>query len=201
MDIKITKSPFEYIQIDNTYEENEVKLILAELDFYRINNSLVPPLETGSAVVEETKELKKQNKGLFLDRVYFDRNTSPILRFNRKLFWLECPFDELHPCFNALRDANSDSTLISYYENEDKYLSHRDCSVLTSLTYFYKTPKNFSGGDLVFPKFNIALEPLFNRTYIIPGGIDHEVTPVVMDEVSEKEGFGRYCVSNFITFK
>jgi Rps23 Pro-64 3,4-dihydroxylase Tpa1-like proline 4-hydroxylase len=87
---------------------------------------------------------------------------------------------------------------VSYYENEAHYSSHKDYSVLTAVTYLYKQPKAFEGGDLVLTEYGYAFEPWFNRTYIMPGVVEHEVTEVKMRAEDCGKGLGRYCISNFI---
>lgn len=195
MQITLCKEPFEYIIIDNTYTEEELKLIFLELDFWSISNNLMGPEHTGTAKYEDGT-VKKKNKGVFLDDVYTDRNYSNILKINRKIFQLQ--INEPSVIFNYLKASNQDTTLLSYYENNAQYKSHKDSSILTAITYLYKQPKVFEGGDLVLTDYSIAFEPWFNRTYIIPGVVEHEVTEVFMKPEDCGKGLGRYCISNFI---
>jgi Rps23 Pro-64 3,4-dihydroxylase Tpa1-like proline 4-hydroxylase len=76
-----------------------------------------------------------------------------------------------------------------------------DMSMFTMVTYLYKQPKKFLGGELILPETGHVLEPVFNRTYIIPSYTTHEVTAIQMDEQDAKQGYGRYCVSNFLNFR
>jgi len=192
--VQLIKEPFEYIQIDDTYTEDELRLIFLELDFWSISGNLMPPDRTGSA--QWSEGFKKQNRGIFLDDAYADRISSNILKLNRKIFKAEINIPSV--ILNYLKSSNHDSTLVSYYENSDHYKPHKDESILTSLTYLYKQPKFFSGGELVATEYNLVLEPVFNRTYIIPSVVQHEVRSVVMSEQDIGKGFGRYCISGFI---
>jgi Rps23 Pro-64 3,4-dihydroxylase Tpa1-like proline 4-hydroxylase len=70
--------------------------------------------------------------------------------------------------------------------------------VLTAMTYLYKEPKAFEGGDLVLTEYGYAFEPWFNRTYIMPGVVEHEVTEIKMKQEDCGKGLGRYCIANFI---
>ena len=194
MQVQLIKEPFEYIQIDDTYTEDELRLIFLELDFWSISGNLMPPDRTGSA--QWSEGFKKQNRGIFLDDAYADRISSNILKLNRKIFKAEINIPSV--ILNYLKSSNHDSTLVSYYENSDHYKPHKDESILTSLTYLYKQPKFFSGGELVATEYNLVLEPVFNRTYIIPSVVQHEVRSVVMSEQDIGKGFGRYCISGFI---
>lgn len=194
MQVQLIKEPFEYIQIDDTYTEDELRLIFLELDFWSISGNLMPPGETGSA--KENGRLKKQNHGIFLDDAYANRISSNILKLNRKIFKVELDIPSV--ILNYLRESNCDTTLVSYYENSDHYKPHKDESVLTSLTYLYKQPKVFSGGELTATEYGLVLETVFNRTYVIPSVVEHEVSQVVMNKVDCGKGLGRYCISGFI---
>ena len=153
------------------------------------------PEHTGTARNHDGSP-KKSNKGVFLDSVYTDRGYSNLLKFNRKIF--HATLDKPSTVLNALREANEDSTLVSYYENGGEYKSHKDASQLTAVTYLYRQPKAFDGGDLVLTEYGYAFEPWFNRTYIFPSVVEHEVTPVIMKPEDCGKGLGRYCISAFI---
>lgn len=195
MQVTLCKEPFEYIIIDNTYTEEELKLIFLELDFWSISNNLMGPEHTGTAKWNDGSS-KKKNKGVFLDGVYRDRKQSNVLKLNRKIYQIQ--LDQPSVILNFLKDSNHDTTLISYYENESNYKSHKDSSLLTAVTYLYKQPKLFDGGNLILTDYGYQFEPWFNRTYIIPGVVEHEVTEVTMKSENCGKGLGRYCISNFI---
>tara|TARA_R110002126_G_scaffold212233_2_gene358844 strand:- start:104 stop:691 length:588 start_codon:yes stop_codon:yes gene_type:complete len=189
-----------FITLDNTYTDNELQSIFAELNFLQFSGNFLDPSETGSARIEDTdKNLKyKNNKGVFLDSIYSDRNTSVILKLNRKLFDINIDFVNLPPIFKLYQSVKHDTTLVSYYEDGGSYFSHRDIAHYTAVTYLYKTPKKFTGGNLILHDHNATLEPVFNRTYIFPSYVDHEVTPIEMSKEHANLGFGRYCISNFM---
>jgi len=195
LQVTLCKEPFEYIIIDNAYTEEELKLIFVELDFWSLSQNFMGPEDTGTARWNDGSP-KKKNKGIFLDFVYRERNFSNILKLNRKIYKIE--LNEPSVVLNFLKESNYDTTLVSYYENESHYKSHQDSSILTAVTYLYKQPKAFEGGDLVLTKYGIAFEPWFNRTYIMPAVVEHEVTEVKMKLEDCGKGLGRYCISNFI---
>lgn len=198
MNITLCKHPFEYIIIDNTYTEYELKLIFSELDFFTLSGKLVGPEHTGTATDGEGRILKN-NKGLFLDDVFTNRTLSNILNFNRKIYKIN--LNEPSVILKHLHKSNADATLVSYYENNCAYGAHDDTALLTSLTYLYKQPKKFEGGELVLTDYGLVFEPWFNRTYIIPSVVKHEVTKVTMEMSDCNKGLGRYCISNFIHMK
>lgn len=191
--------------IDNFYDSTAQEKIMQELLF--LNNDprkLLPPEKTAAAHEEGVNELGQQlylkkNKGCFLDRTYMDRSFSNILIENRKLFCDEV-ISELvlhHPIFKYLRLCNKDVTLVSYYENEDYYAPHRDDATLTALTWFYKTPKMFNGGQLVFEE-SLQIECLYNRCVIFPSILLHTVKEVEMDQSNCNKNLGRFTISQFI---
>jgi predicted 2-oxoglutarate/Fe(II)-dependent dioxygenase YbiX len=191
---------FEYVQFDNMYSDVEVSNIMAELDFLRRGEAFLPPEQSQSALGVNGAPLKK-NKAVILDTIYARREVSAVLAYNRKLFSKEIPYDELSVIFNALRTCSSDSTVLSYYEDSDYYLPHADGSALTALTYFYREPKQFSGGELVFPKHDTTLPPLHNTTYLFCGQELHGVNPIRMNPEDVGKGLGRYCMAQFLSFK
>jgi Rps23 Pro-64 3,4-dihydroxylase Tpa1-like proline 4-hydroxylase len=89
---------------------------------------------------------RRKKQGVFLDGVYAERSYSNVLKFNRKIYGIQ--LDKPSTILNQLKESNHDTTLVSYYENEAHYKSHKDYSVLTAMTYLYKQPKAFEGGDL-----------------------------------------------------
>lgn len=193
-----------FVQIDNTYTQDELDGILLELEFLRVSGGFLNPEQTESASRIDSngnKVLLKNNTGVFLDDVYRDRNTSILLKHNRKLFSTELNLSELPPVFKQFNRVNWDSTLISYYTNQDYYKAHMDNALFTMVTYLYKQPKKFLGGELLLPETGHVLEPVFNRTYIFPSYMTHEVTAVQMNKEDADCGYGRYCVSNFLTFR
>jgi hypothetical protein len=200
--MKIThyNAPFEYVKVENMYDDAELADIYTELTYFHKSKLMRPPEMTGSAVDEESRVTKK-NKAIFLDTLYQDRYSSLILRRNRKLFTLDLPYHELSSYFNVVKTSTKDTTLISYYEDSDYYKPHRDISILTALTYFYAEPKRFSGGELEIPRYGVSLEPTNNVTYIFCGQEMHAVAPITMDKDDLGKNLGRYCMAQFINFE
>lgn len=200
MNQTITKiyEPFPHLQIDNMYNDDELELILEELKFLNYKEKLENPEETGSALDEDNNTLKV-NKGLFLDDLYKKREISNILTVNRKIFNNEYLEAYASLCFGykSILKCNSDSTLISYYENGGYYHSHQDTALYTALTWFFKVPKAFEGGNLIFSEFNEKKEIQNNTTVIFPSWVLHSVEEIKMNE-NCSPGLGRYCMSQFM---
>jgi len=200
MEITCYKEPFEYVKIENMYDDDELSDIYAELTYLYKAQVMLPPEQTESAF-DKNKKLLKQNQAIFLDTVYQDRGSSLILRRNRKLFSMDLPYDYLSSYFHGFKASNVDTTLISYYEDSDYYKPHCDMSVLTALTYFYAEPKKFSGGELEIPRYGVTLEPKNNTTYIFCGQEMHGVAPISMDKNDLGKNLGRYCMAQFLNFE
>ena len=207
-----------YLVIDNFYNEKELSLIWNELNFLLDGDKFNPPEDTGSAY-QEGKPIKK-NKGIFLDSLYEERKYSNILTVNRKFYeyfynitskckswWFKC----ITGSFNTL---DRDTTLVSYYEDSDYYKSHWDSCIITTLTWIYKEPKVFTGGDLIFNAENISssnfqhplnligspekIEVKNNRMVVFPSMVPHQVIPIKMDSNYKNKGMGRFCITNFL---
>lgn len=187
------------ILIEDFYTPEELTLIWEELDFLTSQNKFLLPSSTASAGTEDdATHLVKHNRGIFLDEYYgTERHLSNILNVNRKIF-LECDkFIELDPIFRYIVNSNTDTTLISYYEDGDYYGAHTDQSNITILSWFFKEPKQFSGGKLILNDFNLELEIESNMVLIMPGSYTHMVEPVQLSG-DKNSGYGRYNMAQFI---
>jgi len=199
MNVQKNQEPFPHLIVDEVYSEDELKLIWQELEFLTYPEKWKEPKQTGSATLHE--KVLKNNLGLFLDGedgIYRDRKVSNILSVNQKITGKEIlgEYCNLSFGYSCALMSNYDTTLISYYEDSHYYQKHNDRSVLTALTWFYKEPKMFFGGDLIFSdydRFTISLKN--NRCLLFPSFLFHEVEEICMPE--HKPGYGRYCMAQF----
>ena len=193
-----------FLVIKDVYTQNELQLIQEELNFLyyggsftRDKNRLVTAqLEDGSYLAERS--------GVWLDNFYRDRNTSIILRMNRKLFAekeIVDQFVKLNPYHIPYSKCDFDSTLLQYYENSDYYKSHTDHACFSIVTWFFQEPKKFVGGNLRFTDLEIDIEIENNMSVIFPSFLYHEVDEVKMLEVKDNEPIGRFSMSQFLLFK
>jgi len=197
MKIKVFESPFPYIQIYDFYTDEELKLIWKELDFILNDYNLLGPDKTASA--HDNGVLLKNNLGFFLDSLYTNRESSNILRINRKIFHVTQEiFDKSNNWFLKNFKSNVDGTLISYYENGHYYNKHYDDAAATCLTWLYKEPKSFVGGNLLFEDYGIEVEVKNNSLIFFPSIIPHRVSTISMDERYSGKCMGRICISQFI---
>ena len=195
--------PFPLMVVQNFYNKIELELIWKELDFYTSPNKLFEAKEYGG-VVDRTNA-----KAICLDELYKGqenkknfRNISNILTVNRKLF--KCgvldKFSQIHECCTLATKSNHDVTKVRYYHNNEYYDPHTDSSVhFLAFSYFYKEPKKFTGGDLIFPKYDFKV-PCDNNTMVIfPGWVEHGVRKVTIKDSDYFDGWGRYCISSFLS--
>jgi len=193
---------YKVIILDNFYEQNECDAILNECLFLAKRNKLKPPEET-SAAKKNGVSLKK-NSGIWLDATYSDRNISDILFFNRKIFNpnIVNELTNIDIIYRAIGNSDRDDTLLSYYENDDYYDSHFDGATITTISWFNKEPKSFTGGNLIFESDeNLTVEYKNNRVVIFPSFLYHKVTSTKVDTSKIGLGFGRFSLSHFIRYK
>ena len=149
--------PFPHLVFHNFYTNEELDLIWEELNFYTRPKKLFD-VEDYQGVVGYTKA-----KALHLDSVYTGKNRvlSNILEVSRKVLDKQVlePFSKLDDCCTLAKSANYDVTKVRYYHNGDFYKPHTDTFFeFLAFSYFYKEPKKFDGGNLIFPKYDLRPE-------------------------------------------
>jgi hypothetical protein len=187
--IENLSEPFYHTIIYDYYNSEEEKLIWQELEFLNKEGKLLPPLVTGDPNASPNKV------GVFLNTLYKDNeNFSNILNVNKKIYKIKNLLSE-NIFTNYLKIVDYETTMISYYEDESYYLEHHDCYVLSSVTTFWKTPKQFSGGNLIFTKHGYCPKMDHNTMILFPSYEIHEVSEISMEE---NDGInGRYTINQF----
>jgi len=193
--------PFPFLEIENMYSENELKLIWQELEFLNQLDKFEGEEETASAIGPEGEILKK-NSGLFLDEIYNSRKISNILTVNQNLFSSHIleEFSSLCFLYENIKRTNKDITLISYYDNGGYYKPHKDDALYSAVTWFFKEPKKFNGGDFYFTDYNLKIEVKNNKTVLFPSIICHSVDEISMNKYFPP-GHGRYVMVQLIHLK
>ena len=190
--------PFPYIVIDDYYEKVELEYIWEELNFLSHPHKLKRATKEAGGASNENGQLLKKNFHRYLDGIYVERELSNILSVNRKLFEDECKLFRQHPHWffqNVM--FNNDYTQVGYYEDNDEYGQHWDWATATSLTWLYREPKKFTGGDLFLGYEKIKVECINNRTLIFPSMIRHSVNKIQMQSEHQNKRLGRYVISQF----
>ena len=198
MIIDIFYEKFPYMVVDDYYSEEELRLIWEELDFLSYPHKLKRETKESGGATDNTGKLLKKNFHRYIDRIYSERELSNILTVNRKLFDDDYKILRQHPhWFFQNVVFNKDYTQVGYYENNDHYGEHRDSASVTALTWLYKEPKKFIGGDLFLSSDKIKIDCVNNRTLIFPSMITHSVNEIHMNEEKPSRGHGRYVITQF----
>src|SRR6056300_1165132 len=192
-----------YLIVDNWYTEEELKSVMKELDYL----SCTPMSRTENcldAAHDEDKKSLSKSFRLYPEHLYTEKGClystifKAITKFQQKEFHKKITqaFKNTNTALDKVfTDTNASSTLISYYETNDKYDEHYDVFQYTVLIWVYKEPKSFKGGDLVFTKLNKKIECKNNRMILFPSFYYHSVEPVTMK--TDNEGYGRYAITHF----
>ena len=196
LDIKTHENPFPHFIIYNFYDNDELKLIWEELDFYTKDGKLFEAKDFGG-VIDKTN-----SKAIWLDKVYKDkyRSLSNILTINRKIFDYRIldAFSDIHDCCSIARDSNFDQTKVRYYHDGNFYEPHTDKTVqFLAFSYFYREPKRFKGGELLFPKYDYKFNCDNNSLIMMPGWVEHGVSQVTIQDSDYFDGYGRYAITSF----
>lgn len=203
MKAEIFKEPYPYIVIDDFYDLDEYSMIWQELDFLTYERKMMLPEDSGSATFEG--RYLKNNRCIWMDSVYQDRNISNILQVNRKIFTDQRVADcikECGPLYAHFNECDRDGTLLSYYDDSTKYEPHKDKDIFTVLWWTYRQPRVFTGGDLTLTDLEQTIELKDNRLVIFLSQFRHEVSEVKMIKPQPPySGLGRYCLTNFVGYQ
>lgn len=198
MDLEYIDEPVPHIIVHNVFNDVDVKNVWKELEFLTHPEKLLPPEQSRSA--RSNGIVLKKNHAIYLEDVYRDPKYSDIYKATRNLFTKEF-FETIctkNPLFEWLKQINNESFLVSYYDDSNSYLPHKDNAVYTLLIHLYKEPKMFDGGDLTLGTANYKIPMENNRLILFPSWAKHGVTPVKFKENLEPfSGMGRYTISIF----
>lgn len=204
MIIKKINSPGDFLIVNDVFSEQELSIMWNEISYYYNRKFFYPPELTSSAKNDDGS-LKKKNISVFLDGLYNQesRSLSGVLEFTEKKLLsaeIKNAMEEINPVHGIFKNANQHSTLLNYYENTDYYDFHADSCAYSVLTYIFKEPKNFSGGEIVFSiggsELTIDIEN--NMSIVFPSSYQHKVMPVVMEEGSRNKMLGRFSIAQFV---
>ena len=195
----VFNDPFPHLVIKNFYNEEELKLIWEELNFYTKPDKLLEAKDFGG-VVDATN-----SHAIVLDDIYkINRKISNILTVTRKIFnsGILDVFSNIHDCCCIAKESNWDCTKVRYYHNGEYYEPHTDKSMqFLAFYYIHKEPKKFTGGEVYFPKYNYEYGCDANSIIIFPGWVQHAVREVKIEDSEYYDGWGRYAITSFFGSK
>ena len=198
MNIHVNTDPFPFLIIEDLYTEDELTLIWQELDYYQ-SNSYILNANTNPSLSEDGKARTKK-LGNFVDNVFQKREYSNILCLSRKLFQPGLIVNSDHIKEWKYLRPDIDHSLLSYYDDGAYYLPHHDNTVVSIISWLWKEPKRFEGGDFVFEDYKLTIKCKHNSAVAFPGTTLHGVTPITMEDQYKDEGLGRYSLSHFLNF-
>ena len=201
MEVKYHEERIPFVVIDGFYDEDEQSEILVELDYLCTERRLIPPFKDKSGARHKNRNVK--NVGcLYLEDFYAKRRHSNILTITDRLFSDGYSMIDNHPhWYFDLDSINHHNTHILYYEDTNEYPAHKDTCRFTAVTYFYREPKKFEGGDLQFTDYQIQVECVNNRIIVFPSMLNHRSTPVRMLENDTQIKNGKFCITHFLNYK
>ena len=192
---------FPFVVIDNWYTPNEEKAVWKELAFLsatpknhidRAENTIVARHEDGRS--------KSKAYRFYIGDFYNKREISPILNCmykQRTPEFHKILEDNCMPYARTFSTSNDDSSLLSYYEENDHYEPHHDTFAWTCLIWMVREPRLFTGGDFKLNEPDIEVKLKNNRMVMFPCCYLHSVSPVKFHTQPKEIGYGRYTVTHF----
>ena len=162
--------------IDDYFSQQELYSISKELDDLYDSEKLV-------YVSNKWSDDPQKVRSVGLDQLYEGKRTeSTILNCTRKILsgggvLLKSSSSWFFKDFECDRDR----TILSSFRDGDCWGPHKDPSIITAVCFLYDSPKTFTGGELIFPDYEVGVEPFGNRIALFPSFINHEITPVKVD--------------------
>jgi len=203
--VHLKKEPFPHAIIEDFYNKEELKLIWKELDYLTSPNKMILSGDNlGSSKDNISQIVKSNNYGIILDTFFSQKAYSDILVITDKIFnqSLLNQIASLHPLMGHVSSLNDSNTKLKYYEDAEEYKGHIDIARFTMVNYFFKEPKQFTGGNLHFKDFDYTIEIKNNMVVFFCGAINHASTKLISNDFYDKfSGYGKYCVTKFLGIK
>lgn len=191
---------YPFVLVDNWYTPDEEKAVWQELDFV----SSVPKDKIDRA---ETTVVARGPDGaslstayrFYLEDYYKQRKISPILSsmYKQKSSVFHNIIRECTPYVRSFYSSNSDSSILSYYEENDHYKPHHDTFLWTCLIWMVREPKLFDGGNFKFDEPDIEIKLKNNRMVFFPCCYLHSVSPIKFHTQPKNIGYGKYTITHF----
>ena len=193
---------FPFIVVDNWYNEAEEKAVWKELDFLSaLPRENIDRAETTIVARNPDGTARSNAYRWYLEGVYNQENR------HHSHIW-NCQYKQRSPEFHkhimqcmpygrSFLSSDKDSTLLSYYEDNDHYKPHHDTFHWTNLIWMVREPRLFDGGDFKLNEPNIEVKLKHNRAVFFPCCYLHSVSPVKFHTKPKEIGYGRYTITHF----
>lgn len=196
--VKTGVTPF--IVCDNWYTSEEEKNIWKELNWFSSQDNIERAENTYVAHDDDGKAKSKASR-FHIQEFFTPKGMQRSHIFNYMYKQRTQQFHDIvrhiKPYCNSFFSTNSDSSLISYYEDSEYYDSHWDDYAWTMLIWFVREPRLFNGGDFEFTDSKHKVKLKHNRALFFPSMFEHRVTPVKMHTQPKEVGYGRYTITHF----
>jgi len=190
---KLNTEPFFYLEIEGLWTKDELDLLRDEMLELQDSGQLLPDF------ADITHAGNKVGEGGFVHELFENPNDSKMHTVGFKLW--NALVNNIQPrlgCWFFNKDDYKLSTLLNYYDHGDHYGAHVDEGHATGISWFWKGPKKFTGGELVFTDYNITVPMKENYSVIFPACIKHEVLPLHIEDVEYRnKGYGRFALTQF----
>lgn len=198
--VYLNYEPFPHAIVEDFYSEEELAGIWKEINFLSSEVKFKPATDNGSSKdIDPISGVPLTNhKAIHLDALYTDRTYSDILLASDKILNPELinAVSGLHPLMGHLKHVNNSYTKLKYYGDGEYYGAHWDKARFTCVSYVYKEPKSFSGGNLLFNEYDYEVEIKNNTAVIFCGCIMHSSTPVKLE--TDVPYSGKYTITKFL---
>jgi Rps23 Pro-64 3,4-dihydroxylase Tpa1-like proline 4-hydroxylase len=202
-DVKVVNDnpTFPFVVIDNWFTPNEQKAVWKELDFFSATPKEQIARAENTIVARDPDGTAKSNAYRFyIENFYKQREVSPIINCMYKQQSPEFHKiieDNCMPYARSFLSSNTDSSLLSYYEENDHYKPHHDTFAWTCLIWMVREPRLFNGGDFKLNEPDIEVKLKNNRAVFFPCCYLHSVSPVKFHTQPKEIGYGRYTITHF----
>jgi len=202
-DVKVVNDnpTFPFVVIDNWYTPEEEKAVWKELDFFSATPKEQIDRAENTIVARDPDGTAKSNAYRFyIEDFYKKRELSPIINCmykQRTPEFHKILEDNCMPYARSFMSSNDDSSLLSYYEENDHYKPHHDTFAWTCLIWMVREPRLFNGGDFKLNEPDIEVKLKNNRMVMFPCCYLHSVSPVKFHTQPKEIGYGRYTLTHF----
>lgn len=191
---------FPFVLVDNWYTPEEEKAVWKELDFISAapKESIKRAEKTVVARDPKGNSLSKAYR-FYLEDFYNNRNKSHILNctYKQRTDLFHDYTNHCEPFNRSFNSSNKDTSLVSYYEENDHYKPHHDVFLWTCLIWMVKEPRLFDGGNFILNESETEIKLKNNRLVMFPSCYLHSVTPIKFHTKPKEIGYGRYTITHF----